>query len=142
MGPSRQRGRDAPAAHRVALLRNLVVKDLKLKYQRSLLGFAWSLLNPLLMMAVYSLVFAHVMRVQVPHYGIFLLEHRDDPASWLAVSLGAASTLLAFGLLALSSTPAVSNFGLAVSLGLAFSFMLAPWAGQQAHANAATEPVQ
>jgi len=34
-----------------------------------------------------------------------------------------------------SSTPAVSNFGLSVSLGLAFSFMLAPWAGRQKHAS-------
>jgi predicted exporter len=39
-------------------------------------------------------------------------------------------------LLAVSSTPAVSNFGLSVSLGLAFSFILAPWAGR--HVQAAT----
>ena len=38
-------------------------------------------------------------------YGIFLLEHRDDGASWLAISLGAASTLLAFGLLVPAGTP-------------------------------------
>ena len=42
-------------------------------------------------------------------YGIFLLErqHADAGAAWLAVVLGAASTWLSFGLLALSSTPAL-----------------------------------
>ena len=46
----------------------------------------------------------------------------------------ALTTWLSFGLLAVSSTPAVSNFGLAISIGLAFSFLLAPWAGD-AHAK-------
>jgi predicted exporter len=59
-------------------------------------------------------------------YGIFLLEHRDDPSSWLAVSLGAASTLLAFGLLALSATPALHSFGLSLGLGIALVWMLSP----------------
>jgi predicted exporter len=40
----------------------------------------------------------------------------------------------------LSSTPAVSNFGLAVSLGLAFSFILAPWAGRHVHRTTIVEP--
>ena len=51
--------------------------------------------------------------------------------SLLGTLLAALTTWLSFGLLAVSSTPAVSNFGLSVSLGLAFSFMLAPWAGEQ-----------
>ncbi len=59
-------------------------------------------------------------------YGIFLLEHRDDPASWLAVSLGAASTLLAFGLLALSATPALHSFGLALLLGISLVWLITP----------------
>lgn len=59
-------------------------------------------------------------------YGIFLLEHRNDPSSWLAVSLGAASTLLAFGLLALSATPALHSFGLSLGLGIALVWGLSP----------------
>lgn len=59
-------------------------------------------------------------------YGIFLLEHRGDPASWLAVSLGAASTLLAFGLLALSATPALHSFGLSLLLGIGLVWGLSP----------------
>ncbi len=59
-------------------------------------------------------------------YGIFLLEHRGDPASWLAVSLGAASTLLAFGLLALSATPALHSFGLTLLFGIGAVWLLSP----------------
>ena len=59
-------------------------------------------------------------------YGIFLLEHRGDPASWLAVSLGACSTTLAFGLLALSATPALQGFGLSLLLGLGLVWLLTP----------------
>lgn len=57
-------------------------------------------------------------------YGIFLLEHDGDGAAWLAVVLGAASTWLAFGLLALSSTPALHAFGLTLMIGIAVV-----WAG-------------
>lgn len=39
------------------LLKNLVVRDVKVRYKNSLLGILWSLLNPLLMMLVYTLLF-------------------------------------------------------------------------------------
>ena len=56
-----------------ALVRNLVLKDLKLKYRDSVLGFVWSLLNPLLLLSVYTVAFEHVMRVPVADYPFFLL---------------------------------------------------------------------
>jgi predicted exporter len=59
-------------------------------------------------------------------YGVFLLEHRGDGAAWVAVALGAASTWLAFGLLALSATPALRAFGLTLLIGLALVGVLAP----------------
>jgi predicted exporter len=59
-------------------------------------------------------------------YGIFLLEHEGDGAAWLAVVLGAASTWLAFGLLALSSTPALHAFGLTLMIGIAFVWAASP----------------
>jgi predicted exporter len=59
--------------------------------------------------------------------------------SLLGTLLAALTTWLSFGLLAVSSTPAVSNFGLSVSLGLAYSFILAPWAGRQVHTAPVTE---
>lgn len=56
------------------LLRLLVVKELKLKYKGTVLGMAWSLLNPLLMMLVYSAVFSVIARFgNLPRYPIFLL---------------------------------------------------------------------
>ena len=44
------------------LIRNLVLKDLKLKYRDSVFGFLWSLANPLLLILVYSFVFGHLFR--------------------------------------------------------------------------------
>ena len=55
------------------LLRGLVVRNLKVKYQRSLLGFVWTLVNPLLTVTILVVVFSHVVRIQVPHYWAFLL---------------------------------------------------------------------
>ena len=51
----------------------LAMKELKLRYKRSVLGFLWALLNPALMMAVLTLVFSTVLRFGIPHYAIFLL---------------------------------------------------------------------
>ncbi len=56
------------------LVRNLTVRDLKLKYKRSALGIAWSFLNPLLMMAVYTAVFSVLLRaVNLHNYWAFIL---------------------------------------------------------------------
>ena len=61
-------------------------------------------------------------------YGIFLLERQDADAgaAWLAVVLGAASTWLSFGLLALSSTPALRSFGLTLLFGILIVWLVAP----------------
>ena len=53
-------------------IRNMVVKDLKLRYQASVLGFLWSMLNPLLMLGLYTVVFSKIMRVQMENYTFFL----------------------------------------------------------------------
>lgn len=51
----------------------LVSKELKLRYRRSILGFAWTMLNPLLTMIILSTVFSHVMRVQIDKFPVFVL---------------------------------------------------------------------
>jgi ABC-type polysaccharide/polyol phosphate export permease len=51
----------------------LALKELKIRYKRSVLGFLWALLNPLLQMIVLALVFSTVMRIPIPHYAVFLI---------------------------------------------------------------------
>lgn len=55
------------------LLRNLVRKDLKVKYKGSTLGFAWSLANPLLLLAVYYVVFQVILPGRIPNFAIYLM---------------------------------------------------------------------
>lgn len=55
------------------LLVALVRKELKVRYKNSTLGFVWSLLNPAMLMVVYTLVFQVVLRNGVPYFPIFLL---------------------------------------------------------------------
>ena len=55
------------------LLFSLTKKELKVKYRGSVLGFFWSLLNPVLMMLVYSFVFSIVMRQGIKDFAIFLI---------------------------------------------------------------------
>jgi ABC-type polysaccharide/polyol phosphate export permease len=55
------------------LLRSLVIRDLKVKYQRSLLGLTWTLLNPLLTVAILVTVFTYIVRIQIVNYWAFLI---------------------------------------------------------------------
>lgn len=55
------------------LLRNLVVRDLKVRYKNSLLGVLWSLLNPLLMMVIFTLVFGVLAGNDIRDYSVFFL---------------------------------------------------------------------
>lgn len=55
------------------LIQQLVARDLKVKYKRSLLGYLWSLLNPLLMMLVISTVFSFIFRYNISNFPIYLL---------------------------------------------------------------------
>jgi ABC-type polysaccharide/polyol phosphate export permease len=50
------------------LITNLIARDLKVRYKRSVLGFIWVMLNPLLTMAVISIVFSQVIRFPAQHY--------------------------------------------------------------------------
>ncbi len=51
----------------------LALKELKIRYKRSVLGFLWALLNPMLLMLVLTVVFSVIMQAQIPHYAIFIL---------------------------------------------------------------------
>jgi lipopolysaccharide transport system permease protein len=50
------------------LVVQLVSRELKLRYKRSVLGIAWTLLNPLLQLLVFAIVFRTVLQLNIPHY--------------------------------------------------------------------------
>jgi ABC-type polysaccharide/polyol phosphate export permease len=55
------------------LVRNIVLRDLRLKYRGSVLGFLWSLVNPLVVVAIYTLAFSVILRVRTSHYVLYLV---------------------------------------------------------------------
>ena len=55
------------------LLNELVARDIKIKYRRSVLGILWTLLNPLLMMVVLSIVFSNLFKFDVENFPLYLL---------------------------------------------------------------------
>ena len=57
----------------IFVLKQLVTKDFKIKYRRSFLGVAWSVLNPLLMMVVMSVVFSTLLGSNIEHFPLYLI---------------------------------------------------------------------
>lgn len=55
------------------LIFELVSRDLKTKYRRSVLGLVWSLLNPLLMMFIIAAVFSTILDIRIENFAIYLL---------------------------------------------------------------------
>jgi lipopolysaccharide transport system permease protein len=114
----------------------LIWRDLKTRYRGSVLGFLWTLLNPLLLMVIYSLVFSVYMRVEIRAYPIFVFAGLL-PWIWFSSSmLSGASAVIDSGTLikrvpfppqilaAVSVTAALVNFLLALPLLLLF---MAAW---------------
>lgn len=54
------------------LLKLLVSRDIKLKYRRSFLGYVWSILNPLLIMVVMTIVFSTMFRGNIQNFPVYL----------------------------------------------------------------------
>lgn len=65
--------RSSAFAHNRFVLTSLVTKDFKLKYRRSILGVAWSVLNPLLMMIVLAAVFSYMFRFSIENFPLYLI---------------------------------------------------------------------
>lgn len=55
------------------LLAELVARDIKIKYRRSVLGVVWTLLNPLLMMIILSIVFSSLFRFEIENFPLYIL---------------------------------------------------------------------
>lgn len=78
------------------LLRELVLRDMKLRYKGSMLGLAWSLLNPLAQLLVFGLVFSTILPLNIPNYTAFLFSGLLV-WSWFQSSLFAATTVIVDG---------------------------------------------
>ena len=75
------------------VLLNILSQDLKVKYKRTILGYFWSLLNPVFQLAVLAGVFSHLTRLEMKDYALFLF---SGLTAWTFFqnSLTAASTSL------------------------------------------------
>jgi len=81
--------------------------------------------QPLTLFSLFGLLLITAIGVD---YAILMRESIGGPAvSLLGTLLAALTSWLSFGLLLLSQTPVIANFGLAISLGLFFCFLLSPW---------------
>lgn len=59
--------------HYQALLYELVIRDIKVRYKRSFLGLLWTVINPILTMAVMTIVFSKLFRFQIENYTTYFL---------------------------------------------------------------------
>ncbi|WP_211091334.1 MMPL family transporter [Pseudothauera rhizosphaerae] len=88
----------------------------------AVLGYAG---QPVTLFALFGLLLVSALGVD---YAIFMYEGVGGaPACLIGIGLGAVTTLLSFGLLAASATPAIASFGLAVAVGVLFSVLFAAW---------------
>lgn len=75
------------------VLINFALQELKVKYKRSVLGFLWSLLNPILTMTVTSIVFAAIMRFELNNFVVFIYSGLL-PWGFIAISMDGSTNSL------------------------------------------------
>ena len=82
------------------LLNELVVRDIKVRYRKSVLGLLWTVLNPLLMMCVITVVFSTLFRQNIPNFPIYYLAgslifsfNSDATSNGLYSIIGSASLI-------------------------------------------------
>jgi lipopolysaccharide transport system permease protein len=116
--------------HRV-LVGALVWRDIKARYRGSVLGYLWTLLNPMLLLGVYSLVFTKYTRaVDLPHYPVFLFVG-ILPWLWLSSAIASGANAIIGGASLITRVcippqvlPAVTVLSTAVNFGLALPLAL------------------
>ena len=82
------------------LLNELISRDIKIKYRKSVLGVLWTLLNPLLMMIVLSVVFSNLFRFDIENFPLYLLSgqiifnfYNDATATAMSAIVGNAALI-------------------------------------------------
>ncbi|SEU18924.1 ABC transporter permease [Stigmatella erecta] len=121
------------------LLLSLTQRELKARYRGSVLGFLWTFLNPMLQMAVYTLLFSVYMRQNIEHYPYFMFVGLL-PWIWFSSSIGAGASAISdrrdlltkvrFPAQVLPATVVVTNlcnFMLSVPLLIVFGLVLGRW---------------
>lgn len=68
------------------VIQNMVIQELRVRYHRSVLGFLWTLIHPILMMTILALVFSQLFKTAVQDYAIYLFAGMV-PWNFLAASL-------------------------------------------------------
>lgn len=79
------------------LIFNLTSKDLKLKYKNSILGFLWSLLNPIMMLIVYTFAFKYIMGLRTENFPLFVLSGYLPWTFFQASIMGSTISIVANG---------------------------------------------
>jgi ABC-2 type transport system permease protein len=75
------------------LLKNLVSRDIKKRYKRSVLGFLWVMLDPLLIMLIFYIVFSGLFKTTIPNYATYVI---SGLIMWQLFSQGTQVSTLAF----------------------------------------------
>lgn len=113
------------------LMSQLILRDFKVKYKRSVLGVVWSLLYPILMMSVMALVFSNMFRFQVEgtNYlvylmtGIIMFQYFSE-----ATSTAMVSVVNNFSLINKVYIPKyIFPLGKCLFVGINFLLTLIPW---------------
>jgi lipopolysaccharide transport system permease protein len=86
----------APAVTRYGpLFRNLVRREVRQRYKGSVLGLAWTLITPAVMVGAYSVVFKFLLRIDIPYYALFLFVGLTMWTFFLGSAQLASSSLVA-----------------------------------------------
>jgi len=91
----REPGIAASAARYAPLFRNLVKREVRQRYRGSVLGLAWTLITPAVMVGAYSVVFKFLLRIDIPNYALFLFVGLTIWAFFLGGAQLASSSLVA-----------------------------------------------
>ena len=82
------------------LLSELVARDIKIKYRRSVLGVLWTLLNPLFMMIILSVVFSSIFKFDIENFPLYVLSGQvifnffnDATTNSMSAIIGSASLI-------------------------------------------------
>ena len=82
------------------LLGELVARDIKIKYRRSVLGVLWTLLNPLCMMIILSVVFSNLFKFDIENFPLYILSgqvifnfYSDATSGAMSAIIGSAALI-------------------------------------------------